>query len=951
MACFRITDHNDALFASGSPHCVQIRLQRCSLPSLKQKTKNFPSGSVIKSRNSAPRSLEIARAVKAEPLLPNLQENVKPQGEPISVVLDVEGMMCGGCVARVRNVLKAQPNVDEVAVNMITETAVVRTSPSSLSSSSATADVDSVAFAESLAARLTDCGFPSKQRMPSHDSSSQSKIADLTKRREVSIVKSTARVVFAWTLVGLCCGTHATHWLHTLGIHGAAHGSLGSFLHNPAMKCAIALTTLVGPARDILIDGYNAFWKRSPNMNTLVGFGATASFTISAVALANPGLHWDASFFDEPVMLLAFVLLGRALEERARVQASSDMHDLLSLVPSESRLVIEEDGLSSNQSGDLLAGHALSVNVPTDHVRPGDCVLVLPGETISVDGSVVAGRSAVDESMLTGEPMPVSKTMGSTVSAGTVNWEGPIKVKASATGAKCMVSDIVRMVEEAQAREAPVQRLADSIAGPFAYTIMAAAAATYLFWSSFGQQLFPEILVDDFANPDGSTLFLSLKLAIDVLVVACPCALGLATPTAVLVGTSMGARRGLLLRGGDVLERLAGVTTIIFDKTGTLTVGKPTVSAVGTTGLYEDSAVLRLAAAVEQHTWHPIALAISTAAEAAKIELPATSGHLTEPGYGALAEVEGKVIAVGMLEWVDGCCQRKSSDGMADQILSADLKNLETQLGEVLAAKLGPKSVSQSMTTVFVGMEGIGVIGAIAVTDTLREEAKETISRLQEMNIDAMVLSGDREEAVASISRSVGIQRVHAGLKPKDKADFIRSLQKQGQSVAMVGDGVNDAPALAAADVGMALKMQKRENAASDAASAILLGNSLSQVVEAVDLSRATIRKVKQNLGWALAYNAVAIPLAAGALLPSFGFTLSPSVAGEAHALVCGFVFPDSHLWPDDEQPGVVSQAWSNQFQPQSSNSSSRRLGLARLLWMRQKHRVLHSTEVKTQNW
>ncbi|MCO5569730.1 hypothetical protein L7F22_023445 [Adiantum nelumboides] len=367
-----------------------------------------------------------------------------------------------------------------------------------------------------------------------------------------------------------------------------------------------------------------------------------------------------------------------------------------------------------------------------------------------------------------------------------------------------------------------------------------------------------------------------------------------------------GARRGLLLRGGDVLERLAGVTTIIFDKTGTLTVGEPTVSAVGTTGLYEDSAILRLAAAVEQHTWHPIASAISTAAEAAKIELPATSGHLTEPGHGALAEVEGKIIAVGMLEWVDGCCQRKSSDGMADQILSADLANLETQLGEVLAAKLAPKSVSQSMTTVFVGMEGIGVIGAIAVTDTLREEAKETISRLQEMNIDAMVLSGDREEAVASISRSVGIQRVHAGLKPKDKADFIRSLQKQGQSVAMVGDGVNDAPALAAADVGMALKMQKRENAASDAASAILLGNSLSQVVQAVDLSRATIRKVKQNLGWALAYNAVAIPLAAGALLPSFGFTMSPSVAGEALALVCGFVFPDSHLWPGKEACKVV---------------------------------------------
>lgn len=620
-------------------------------------------------------------------------------------------------------------------------------------------------------------------------------------------------------------------------------------------------------------------------MNTLVGFGSTAAFTISAISLANPDLNWDASFFDEPVMLLAFVLLGRALEERARIQASSDMHDLLSLVPPESRLVIDEDGDGAGQSGDLLAGQAMSVSVPTDHVRPGDCVLVLPGETIPVDGSVVAGRSAVDESMLTGEPMPVAKTRGAIVSAGTVNWEGPIKIKASATGAKCVVSDIVQMVEEAQAREAPVQRLADSIAGPFAYTIMAAAATTFLFWNFLGHQMFPDILVYDIADTDGSTLFLSLKLGIDVLVVACPCALGLATPTAVLVGTSMGARRGLLLRGGDVLERLAGVKKIIFDKTGTLTLGKPVVSAVATTGVYDDVTVLRLAAAVERHTSHPIASAIMKAADAANIELPVTTGHLTEPGHGALAEVDGKIIAVGLLEWVDGCCQRKSSNDVALGALSADMKGLETQLNEALAAKLDPQSISQSKTTVFVGLEGVGIIGAIAVTDILREDAKQTVARLQEMNIETMVLSGDREEAVASIAKSVGIQRVHAGLKPKDKADLIKDLQKQGYSVAMVGDGVNDAPALAAADVGMALKMQKSENAASDAASAILLGNSLSQVVEAVDLSRATIQKVKQNLGWALAYNAVAIPLAAGALLPSFGFTMSPSVAGAMMAL------------------------------------------------------------------
>ncbi|KAH7428065.1 hypothetical protein KP509_10G074000 [Ceratopteris richardii] len=292
-----------------------------------------------------------------------------------------------------------------------------------------------------------------------------------------------------------------------------------------------------------------------------------------------------------------------------------------------------------------------------------------------------------------------------------------------------------------------------------------------------------------------------------------------------------------------------------------------------------------LAAAVEQHTSHPIAMAVTKAAEALNIKLPTTTGHLTEPGHGALAEVNGKLVAVGLLEWVNGCCQNKTSDDIAVPNSPVSLEDLQSDLENKLSQKMGTMSISKSKTTVFVGMEGTGIIGAIAVTDTLRDDAKQTVSRLQDMNIEAIVLSGDREEAVASIANSMGIHEFHAGFKPKEKADFIKALQKQGHLVAMVGDGVNDAPALAAADVGMALKMQKRENAASDAASCILLGNSLSQVVEAVNLSQATILKVKQNLGWALAYNAVAIPVAAGALLPNFGFTMSPSVAGAMMAL------------------------------------------------------------------
>lgn len=834
------------------------------------------------------------RAVKVEQLKLDTQITAEPDtgtGDTHSFVLDVEGMMCGGCAARVRSILKSDTNVDSVAVNMLTETAAIRLSRS------VSAFEDSVALADNLAARLTECGFPSNRRQVTNDVSSQEKISDLANKREASLRKSTARVAYAWTLVALCCGTHATHWLHSFGLHFAHHGSLFSFVHDPVFKCMVALTTLIGPARDLLGDGIKAFWKGSPNMNSLVGCGSVAAFLISAISLAKPGLHWDASFFDEPVMLLAFVLLGRALEERARLQASSDMRDLLSLVPSQSRLVVYEDGEGHDQTDDLLASRAVSLRVPTDQVRRGDCVLVLPGETIPVDGLVVAGRSAVDESMLTGEPMPVSKTKGAIVSAGTVNWEGPIRVEASETGAKSVISNIIKLVEEAQAREAPVQRMADSIAGPFAYSIMAASAATFLFWNFLGTDLFPNVLMNDAAGPEGSALLLSLKLAIDVLVVACPCALGLATPTAVLVGTSMGAKQGLLVRGGDVLERLAGVDTIIFDKTGTLTVGKPSVAAVATTGNYDERFLLELAGAVEAHTSHPIATAILSKVEAMGLVLPLTGGHITEPGYGALAEVNGKVVAVGLLEWVQGCCQRGSSM-TCEGTMSVQMRSMGDQLTNVLAGKMDCLSISQSKTIVHVGMEGVGILGAIVLTDVLREDAKKTILRLQEMGIRTVLLSGDREEAVASIGKIVGIgvERIHANLRPRDKADFISSLQHQGFSVAMVGDGVNDAPALAVADVGMALKMQRRDDAASDAASVILLGNCLSQVLEAIELSRATIGKVHQNLGWALAYNAVTIPLAAGALLPNFDVILSPSMAGAMMAMSSIIVVSNSLL-------------------------------------------------------
>nr|CAD1838016.1 unnamed protein product [Ananas comosus var. bracteatus] len=592
------------------------------------------------------------------------------------------------------------------------------------------------------------------------------------------------------------------------------------------------------------------------------------------------------------VMLLGFVLLGRSLEEGARLKASSDMNELLSLVSPQSRLVITSSEEGSSSSG-VLSADAISIEVPIDDVRVGDSILVLPGETIPVDGDVLGGRSFVDESMLTGESLPVFKERGLSVFAGTVNWDGPLRIKATTTGALSTIAKIVRMVEDAQAREAPIQRLADSIAGPFVYSVMTLSAATFFFWYYIGSHIFPEVLLNDIAGPDGSSLILSLKLAVDVLVVSCPCALGLATPTAILVGTSLGAKQGLLIRGGDVLERLAGINIVALDKTGTLTEGRPVVTAVASLA-YKESEILRLAAAVERTVSHPIARAIMNKAELLNLEIPSTRGQLTEPGFGCLAEVDGSLVAAGTKDWVHERFQQKASlNELMDLELrvAMDSPNMES-------------SSNHSKSIVYVGREGEGIIGAIAISDVLRDDAKSTVERYS-LNIQAPGKGnqnnppiGDRKEAVASVGKMVGIgsEDLNSSLAPQQKSSVISSLQADGHSIAMVGDGINDAPSLALADVGVALQTEAKDNAASDAASVILLGNRLSQLVDVLSLAQATMAKVHQNLAWAVAYNVVAIPVAAGVLLPQFDFAMTPSLSGGLMALSSIFVVSNSLL-------------------------------------------------------
>ncbi|OMO67024.1 Cation-transporting P-type ATPase [Corchorus capsularis] len=805
-------------------------------------------------------------------------EKPRQKSNDSSVLLDVSDMMCGGCVSRVKSVISSDERVDSVVVNLLTETAAIKLKQEVIESET----VETVA--ESIAQRVTECGFTAKRRVSGLGiGENVKKWKEMLKKKEELLVRSRNRVAFAWTLVALCCGSHASHILHSLGIH-VGHGSLLlEVLHNSYVKGGLALAALLGPGRELVVDGLMAFKKGSPNMNSLVGFGSIAAFVISAISLLNPGLAWDASFFDEPVMLLGFVLLGRSLEEKARIRASSDMNELLSLISTQSRLVITSS--DSEPSGDsVLCSDAMCIEVPSDDIRVGDSVLVLPGETIPVDGKVLAGRSVVDESMLTGESLPVFKEKGLTVSAGTINWDGPLRIEATSTGSNSTISKIVRMVEDAQGQEAPVQRLADAIAGPFVYSIMTLSAATFAFWYYAGSHIFPDVLLNDIAGPDGDPLLLSLKLAVDVLVVSCPCALGLATPTAILVGTSLGARQGLVIRGGDVLERLASVDHVAFDKTGTLTEGKPTVSSVASFA-YDESEILQIAAAVERTATHPIAKAILKKAESLNSSFPETRGQIVEPGFGTLAEVNGRLVAVGSLQWVNERFQIKAKP--------SDLMKLEHA---IMHQSSSPSN--NSKTVVYVGREGEGVIGAIGISDSLRYDAESTVSRLQKKGIKTILISGDREEAVASVAKTVGIESefVNASLTPQQKSGVISTLQNTGHHIAMVGDGINDAPSLALADVGIALQTEAQETAASDAASIILLGNRLSQVVDAVDLAQATMGKVYQNLSWAIAYNAVAIPIAAGVLLPHYDFAMTPSLSGGLMALSSIFVVTNSLL-------------------------------------------------------
>ena len=807
---------------------------------------------------------------------------------PETMLFLVEGMRCGGCSAAVSKVLNADPGVARAAVNLVTETAAMELAPGADA-------LETIARAKSATAAK---GFRMSPRPVGR--AAEEAAAAANARKEEELEKTQWDLYKALGLTCLCLVTHTTHHLHHFGLHEYAHGSVLTALGQPWVGGAIAALALLGPGRNIMREGFKALANGAPNMNSLVGVGATAAFTLSVVAACAPpvvgeyGVPISNDFFEEPVLLLAFILLGRALESRARARAASDLRALSTLLPLDAKLVVADKVEAVDENDE----DPMTVVVDRLALRAGDLVRVLPGEVIPVDGAVVSGAAAVDEATLTGEPLFVAKAVGDDVSAGTGVFEGPLTVRASVAGDGSVAAGIARTVADAQARAAPVQRLADAVAGPFVYAVMTASASTFAFWSLLGDAAFPGALLEA-SNGAGATLG-ALKLATDVLVVACPCALGLATPTAVLVATSAGARRGLLLRGGDVLEAAANVGVVALDKTGTITEGKPRVTGVAATGNAVNADVLRFAAAVEATTTHPLAAAVAAASAAAGEKTPRAKNAETVPGRGASALVEGKHVFVGEPSWVESAVG--AAGGTAAALGAAAAENSEA-LG-------GPTAAACSL--VCVGVEGEGVIGALALADRIRPGAAASVRRLEEMGMRVVVLSGDRQPAVDAVARELGLTGGGAvavgGLLPDDKAAFIERLRAEanGAGVAMVGDGINDAPALVAADVGMAVSGGMEATAA--AAGVVLLGEGqggekyespgggIGQAADAIELGRNALGKIRQNLGWALAYNLVGVPVAAGVLLPEYGISLNPAAAGAAMAFSSVAVVTNSLL-------------------------------------------------------
>ncbi len=730
--------------------------------------------------------------------------------EPVDLV--IEGMTCASCVARVERALKAVPGVQSAAVNLATERATV----------SGAADIGLLVKA------VKDAGYGARQtkRSAIGDPKAEARKAEehAHLRRDLVLAAGLSLPVFVLEM-----GPHLFPPVHHL--IAQTIGMQASWL----VQFLLTTLVLIGPGRRFYRTGYPALWRAAPDMNSLVAVGTTAAYGYSLVATFAPGLLPPGTvnvYYEAAAVIVTLILMGRFLEARAKGRTSGAIRRLIGLQPRTAQ--VQRDGQT--------------VEVPIAEVRPGDHVEVRPGERVPVDGVVTAGDSWVDESMISGEPVPVAKTVGAQVTGGTINQTGALTMQATAVGEATMLAQIIRMVEAAQGGKLPIQALVDRITLWFVPVVMGLAALTFAVWLIFGPS---------------PALGLAMVNAVAVLIIACPCAMGLATPTSIMVGTGRGAELGVLFRKGEALQALQGVTVVALDKTGTLTEGKPVLTDLVLASGFDRADVLARVAAVEAKSEHPIAAAIVAAANAEGLGQPAVTDFNSTTGLGVVATVGGRRVQIG-----------------ADRYMAQ--LGLDVSIFADEAVRLGDEGKSPLFAAIDDRLAAI-----LAVADPVKATTPGAIQALHVLGLKVVMVTGDNARTAQAIAGPLRIDDVVAEVLPADKVTAIKRLKALGK-VAYVGDGINDAPALAEADVGIAVGTGT--DIAIDAADVVLMSGRLTAIPDAIALSRATMRNIRQNLFWAFVYNAALIPVAAGVLYPAYGLLMSPVFAAAAMALSSVFV-------------------------------------------------------------
>jgi Cu+-exporting ATPase len=740
------------------------------------------------------------------------------------LTLDVRGMTCGSCVAHVETALNALPGVVAAAVNLGLGTARVQYIPG-------------VNTTGNMKRAIHDVGYEASERSDAADAMDRER-----QTREDEIKRQGRNLIIASTLgIIVMLGTF-------YDMLGPLKSIVPEFLSYKWVLGLLTTPLIFGPARQFFVNSWRGLKHGVTDMNLLYATGIGAAYGIAVINTLFPDAGFGgegATFFESAALLTAFIVLGRWLEALTRGRTSEAIRKLMKLQPKLAYVI--RDGRE--------------VEIPADELVLGDLVLVRPGQSIPVDGVVKEGYSAVDESMLTGESLPVEKHTGDEVIGGTLNKTGAFKFEATRVGKDTALAQIVKLVEDAQASKAPIQKLADWVAGHFILGIHLLAVLVFVFWFFIGFQRFfdpaSSFILSPYALGDIGVFGFSLLLSVTVLVISCPCAVGLATPSAMMAGTGKAAEYGVLFKGAEAIEKASKLQTVVFDKTGTLTRGEPSVTDVVLASGQAPAAtseLLRLAAAAEQNSEHPLGEAIVSGAQAAGLALPAAESFNAIPGKGIEARVEDHRVLIG---------NRK--------LMHEQGVDFETLLPRAEALEADGKTV------MLVAVDA-RPLGLVAVADTVKESSAEAIRRLHALHIETVMITGDNRRTAEAIARQVGIDRVMAEVLPQDKAEAIKQLQALGKKVAMVGDGVNDAPALAQSDVGLAIG--SGTDVAKETGDVILIKDDVRDVIVALEIARATMRKVKQNLFWAFFYNTLGIPLAAGLFYPFAQLVVSPELAG-----------------------------------------------------------------------